>query len=156
MVEITRVDKWLVERLSQNVTLTTLLGGAKIYQEEAPANAVYPYVVYYDSSEYGNDINGVAAKRNAVETNYIVLAVTAGRSYQSLQAIADAIDSVLTGAQGNSGTGVNVLGTYRERSVRYTEDFQSTDKNKRNVTENEARTRVVYLGGEYKIIACEA
>lgn len=134
--ETTIAENWIRTTLNNDVTLTGLLGGGKIYNEVAPQNTAAPYVVFrYRGSR---DMRGMGASRRATTIVYLVEVISLpSQNFTDLGPIADRVDTVLHDTSGTNAGG-RVLGVVRENPFKLTEP-QSDG------------TYIRRLGGEYRI-----
>jgi len=108
--ELTRASQFLYSQLG------TLPGGAAIYDGVAPLNSPYPYVIVQVQSP-GADMMGVGTARIWATPLFLVKAIDKTRSWSTLTALADAIETRLHGATGSTGltaTDGRILSCVRE------------------------------------------
>ena len=110
----------------------------RIYEDVAPADASYPFIVWQCQSP-PRDVRGVGTFRVMVDTLYVVKAVTQASSYAPLAPIAKVIDSAMTNAEGSVVSDGLVFTSVRD------DQFSM-----REISEG---TQFRHLGGEYRIQA---
>jgi len=110
MSEIATVETWLYSVLSDDITLTGLVG-SRIYGYVAPRTATYPLVIY--QYQGGRDVAGVGATRILTNGVWLVKGVDHETSLTTLKAIEGRIDALLHKASGSVADG-QVLACVRE------------------------------------------
>lgn len=123
VIELFRIEQWLVEVLAGDAVLTALLAkhpdtGQCVYEYVAPKGALYPFVLY--SHQGSHDVRGVGPGRIMVSAVYQVKVVGQGASMAALTAAADRLDTLLQGASGAVVDGA-VLMCVRESPLAYAE-----------------------------------
>lgn len=134
------VDRW-VETTLKAAGLDLISAGltGRIYNEFAPRDAKYPFIIYQAQSP-ARDIRGVGAARVMVETIYIVKAVAQTNWYMDLAPIAAEIDRVMTSPNGVAITGEGFI-------------FTSIRQGQFRLVEVEDGQQFRHFGGEYQIHA---
>ena len=131
MIELTRIDRWLYQRL----TGSQLLAGLGIYNTVAPPEASMPFVLFaFQSAEA--DVMTIGARRLVVNPLYQIKVIGTGLSLAPLEPYADAIDAALQAQSGAALDGY-VLACIREQPL--------------VLMEEDAGTIYRHLGGLYRI-----
>lgn len=118
--ELIGTDDLIRDLLAADATLTTALGGTKIYADQAPQGTAFPYVILAFLSSPDTEV--VGGYRVHTRPLYLVKAVTEGNSWSTAGTIADRIDDVLQQAAGTRpAQGIEVQSIVREGIVRYIE-----------------------------------
>jgi len=110
MSEIATVETWLHNVLSNDVTLSGLVG-SRIYGYVAPNKATFPLVIF--QFQGGRDVAGVGAARIMTSGVWLVKSVDRETNFTNLKAIEARIDSLLHKASGSVADG-QVLACVRE------------------------------------------
>jgi hypothetical protein len=134
--DLSRVDKWLYSHMAADNIINTASGG-RIYADEAPQGAATPMVLY---AFLGGSDRLLSFRGRLSSVLYLIRAVNEGSSYDSILAVADRIDELLTTAISDQGTVVDdtrITACYREQP------HQRKDQ--------AFGVPVVYLGGYYRI-----
>lgn len=133
--ELFGVDTFLVGKLRADAALTTFVG-TRVFTDLAPQGTAFPYVTLLFQSAI--DRNAIPADRRIfTQVRYLIKAVTQEDGYAVAKQIADRIDRVLIGQEGDvPGEGIHVGCVYREEAVRYVEIDQGR--------------RINHLGGRYR------
>lgn len=134
MSETTTVETWLYSVLSNDVTLSGLVGG-RIYGYVAPEGATFPLVIY--QFQGGRDVAGVGATRIMTSGVWVVKGVDCETSFTALKAIADRIDALLHKSSGSVADG-QVLACVREEPFSLVEVIDSVQYR--------------HLGGMYRVL----
>lgn len=92
--------------------------GDRVYQDVAPASAIYPFIVI--QNQLSDDMLGVGSVRIYTDTIFIVKAVAQVDTYDPLRPLAKAIDVALNGVTGSVLDGT-VFACIREESFRLAE-----------------------------------
>src|SRR5690242_13267232 len=120
-LETTIAETWIFQQLAGDSTLAALIGGAthpRIYSDQAPQGAAYPYVAIAMLSDRSVlTQNGIRVMENIV---YIVKAVEKTASYADITSIANRLDALLH-KQSGTVTGGLVLSCTRENIIRFPE-----------------------------------
>lgn len=136
MAEITTVDAWLYATLSADATLTGLVG-TRIYLDQAPEGASFPFVVFQLQAAE-RDLVVIGGGRVWSSGLWLVRGVDKATSFTTLKSIEARIDALLH-AKSGSVTGGTVYECVREEPFRLTEVVD--------------RVRYLHLGGIYRIKA---
>lgn len=131
-------EEWLYSVLKNDGTLNgvSLLNGQRIYNEVAPQNAAFPYVVFGLRSATDLDKNN---GRLLTDTLYSVKVVGQSSSFAQLSAIFSRIDELLHLAQGTVTSG-RVIASSREEVFKYVEN-------------GDGGVLYHHLGGYFRILA---
>lgn len=134
------IDDWM--RLAIGTSSTPVLalssvGVTGVYDRLAPANAIYPFVVWQSQSI--RDVGGVGPGRWMLEAIYIIKAIAEVNSFEPLKPIVQAIDTIVEGVTEFPFAGGYVNGTQR------IEPFQ--------LVEFDDGHEVRHFGGQYRIYA---
>lgn len=129
--ETTVIDEWLLDVLSD---LDDITG---VYADLAPAEALYPFVVFQHQAS--SDVAGVGPNaRIMIDADYVIRVIAATTSFTGLVGIATEIDTLLEGQSGATTGGV-VLGVARREQYREVEQYENQ--------------QIRHLGGRYRIVA---
>ncbi len=118
------IDAWIVDTLTGDATITGLVGD-RVYSEEAPAGALFPYIVVRTLDT--RDVTSATADRIMVTELRVIEAITEGQSYAPLKAIVERVDVLFhqrpdTGSQtAGSSAGVTIFASYRDRQLKLAE-----------------------------------
>lgn len=112
--------------------------GSRIYEDRAPLSAQYPFIIFQNQDI--KDISAVGAYRLLVEYYVIIKAVDQVASYSSLEAIADRIEYLFHGTNGEN-EGIKVLFSKRERPF--------------EMPEQDGEKQFRHLGGFYRFYVYE-
>lgn len=144
MNEIDRIDQFVVTKLGADAQLVALVG-TRVYKDQAPADAVFPLVIFrsYD----GPDTTANGGRRVMVSPLYQVFGVdieggsgvASSNAKVAVKNIADRIDAVLQAASGDAGSDAYVSQVLRERTY--------------DMTSEESGVLYRYLGGFYRVWA---
>lgn len=115
-IEITAVDRWLYEKLTDDAALMSAVSA--VYGYVAPPAAVYPFVLF--SYLGGTDVAGQPAVRILTSGLWQVKVVGASSSFLSIEQAAKRIDELLQGAS-SSGAAADVYGCVRTQPLAFTE-----------------------------------
>ncbi len=140
MNEIPRINRWITEALSDDAQIAAIAGD-RIYQDQAPEMAAYPFIIFQFSD--GEAINGIGACRVMVRTRYVVKAVSLDAADADARTLADRIDAVIgsaTAASHSEDATIHFSGRL-ESPVAYTEPARNSSRTYR------------HLGGVYVIEA---
>lgn len=127
MHELGGVDTFLTEQLTAEPTIQQVAGG-RVFSDLAPEGTPFPYIIFNLNAERGLGMIG-SCDRVASVPDYLVKAVTEGRSYQVALQLANAIDRALVGASGSAtadGQEVQIKAIRCITRVRHTEQAEST------------------------------
>src|SRR5215207_915380 len=108
-------DQWLYENLLADATLVGLIG-SRFYADEAPASAVYPYVMWNLIS--ATDVRGQGTFRIMVNCLYLVKVVGKATSYGALMPASDRIHAAIDAKGGDTIAGDHVFSCVREEPYR--------------------------------------
>lgn len=132
--DLSRVNQWLYNVLSQDVLLSNMVGG-RIFVDEAPQNTGLPLVLF---SFLGGADRVQTLRSRLTNAIYLVRAVGSGSSYDAIENLADRIDEVLfVPEQGVLLRDIRIASCSREQP------------HQRKDFENGVAT--VYLGGFYRV-----
>jgi hypothetical protein len=114
---IEAVDQCIANTLSNDNGIKAIVS-QRVYREQAPQNATFPYIVFGLMS--GIDRNMLGPVRAFTRGQYMVKAVTVGEGFATADDIMDLVDTLL---QDKSLTvsGYRVMPIHREEMFRYTE-----------------------------------
>jgi hypothetical protein len=93
--EIPRIERWITWALSNDVQLASIVG-SRIYSDQAPEHAAYPFVVF--SHQAGEDANGVGTCRVLTRNLYQIAVWMRDRHDDNSRLAADRIDEVISKA----------------------------------------------------------
>jgi hypothetical protein len=127
MHELGGVDTFLTQRLAADPIIQQVAGG-RVFSDLAPEGTAFPYVIFSLNAERGLGMIG-SCDRVASIPDYLVKAVTEGRSYQVALQLANAIDRAVVGAFGSAiadGQEVQIKAVRCITRVRYTEQADGT------------------------------
>lgn len=96
MNELDAAAKHIYDTLLAHDALTDLIG-TRVYELDAPDEAVYPFVVYSFAGGTDRQVAG-ADQRMITRPRYLVLACHDQRDMATVRAIANALDDALTGS----------------------------------------------------------
>lgn len=132
--ELYGLDQFIVGKLRADAALTALVG-IRVFTDLAPEGTQFPYVIVQAQSAI--DRNAIPADRRIfTQASYLIKAVTQADSYQTASQIAQRIDVVLRGQDGDvPAEGIHVGCIYRTEAIRY--------------AEVEAGRRINHCGGRY-------
>jgi len=105
--EIPGIEQWVENRIKTDPILLTLgiVDGnpvaSRVYDTHAPASAIFPYIVI--TSTVPRDTRGVGTTRIMVDILYSIKVVASVSAYTSISAIANRIDALFHGFNGESG-----------------------------------------------------
>lgn len=116
--EVSIIDAWVVAQLSSTVGVTNLVG-SRIYNQYAPTNADYPFIIFQQQTL--RDVRGVGGVRIMVDSLYVVKGISQGNDFAQLGVLATAIDTALNIPPGGSVTGGYVMASVREEPFALTE-----------------------------------
>lgn len=132
--ELSRVNMWLMDRLSGDTELNTSTSG-RIYVDEAPEGAAVPMVVFQFLGGSDKVLTGTG---RLTQVLYLVRAINSSSSYSTIASMADRIEAVLTvPTSGTTVDEVRITACYREQP------HQRMD--------SQFGIRTVYMGGFYRI-----
>jgi len=97
---------WIFDTLNADEDLA-----GKVHHLIAPARATPPYVVYQEQS--GIDVATANGSRIMANLLYLVRVISAGRSLESIKALANTVDELLQRASGSNASG-EVISCTRE------------------------------------------
>ena len=136
MIELARVEEWLIDILAGDVTLTGLVS-TRIYNQLAPLGVTLPFVVF--NWQASRDVFGLGTLRIMMNGLYTVKVVdNAASGMASAVAIADQIDTLLHAADGSVAAAA-ILAVMRVEQINYVETV--------------AGEHFRHLGGVYRIVA---
>lgn len=135
--ELFAADDLMRDLLAADATLTTALGGTKIYSEDVPQGTNRPYVVLMFLG--GEDTMVSGGYRAYTQPLYLVKGVTDANNWTLAATIFRRIDEVLHHASGVvASEGVVIQSITRERETRFVETpLQGT--------------RIRHYGGQYRL-----
>lgn len=136
MIELARVEEWLIDILTGDATLTGLVG-TRIYNQIAPLGVTLPFVVF--NWQASRDVFGLGTIRimmNGLYTVKVVDDATTGMA--AAVAIADQLDTLLHAASGTVADAA-ILAVMREEQINY--------------VETTAGEHFRHLGGIYRVVA---
>ncbi len=117
-------DEWLYGVLSGNATITGIVG-TRVFNEIAPDDAIFPYVVFFASSPGNDYLLAGPANRLWSRAIYTVKGVAQQSSYGgNLLTLFQTFDSLLDGKTATVTRG-EVVSCVRQTTVKYAE--KSTD-----------------------------
>ena len=131
--EVAVLDEW-VEAVCASSAAITGEAGDRVFSELAPADAVYPFVVYQTQST--TDLHVVGPDRLLTEVELLIRGVSATSSYTPLKPLAKAIDLAFHGTVGTTdGSTISCL--RRTRQFKLVEQYEGS--------------QVRHLGGIYRV-----
>jgi len=133
--DVTRIDQWIYSTLSSNATLNTLVGG-RIYGDMAPQGATFPLILF---SFLGGADKVLTFRSRFTNAIYLIRAVGRGSSFNSVEEVADGIDTLLSQIPDN---GIVV------RDIRIASCTREQPHQRKDM---ESGVPTVYLGGFYRI-----
>ena len=129
--ETTRVEQWIFEQLADDSTVVANAGAnvldatkAGVYVPQAPEGALYPLVRY--NLMAGTDSLSMGTTRNMTDCVYQVLCVGQTESYQSLETLADRVDTLLTNPSDTTVDSHVIIGSWREQVIKIPELVSGT------------------------------
>ncbi len=132
--ELSRVNMWIMDRLSGDTELNTRSGG-RIYVDEAPEGAAVPMVVFQFLGGSDKILTGTG---RLTQVLYLIRAIDASGTYSTIAPMADRIEAVLTvPTAGTTVDEVRITAVYREQP------HQRMD--------SQFGIRTVYMGGFYRM-----
>jgi len=132
MNELALCDEWVYGKLAGDAVIQAALSGG-IYRSLAPEGATEPLMVYEVAPD--NDVAFIGAARVQVNADYTIRAITRGDSFDSANAIADAIDAEMHDARDEIRG--RQIAAARIKPISY--------------TTTERDTRFNYAGGVYRL-----
>lgn len=105
-MELTRIETWLYEALSDITGLATLAPGG-VHHRKATVGTAYPFITFHSTAPV--DMPSFGNSPRAVVDTYLVKAIAPGQSSASLEPLCDAIDAALEKASA-SVAGASVRG----------------------------------------------
>jgi len=107
--------EFLYQALVGDAQIVADVGAGQVYEDEAPAEAVYPFIVI-GMGESGQDAVGANNQRCMVVCSALVRVVGLGNDMVRLKRVCARVDAVLHGASGMMGG--HMVMTTRERPFR--------------------------------------
>lgn len=113
-----RVYAWLSSVLRADSSLVTLLGGSKVYHDEAPQGTAPPYIVLANMSDVPIKVLGNVEVWS--EDVFLVKGIDRSTSQATLEGVMNRADAVLNGSSGTVTNGT-VFFCASEDAVKYIE-----------------------------------
>ena len=131
------LKKYIYSTLAGDAALSALVGN-RFYDDRAPLSTQYPFIIF--QIQDAKDISAVGAYRLLVEYPVIIKAVDQVASYNALGTIADRIEALFHGTNGEN-EGIKVLFSKRERPF--------------EMPEQDGEKQFRHLGGFYRFYIWE-
>lgn len=96
MNELPRINRWITEVLTDDPATAAIIDG-RIYHDQAPEDASYPFIVFSFSD--GEAVNGLGACRLMTRARYQIKVVARDVLDANARTLADRIDAVIGTAQ---------------------------------------------------------
>lgn len=113
-----RLYSWLSATLRADATLVSLLGGQKVYHDEAPSGTVPPYIVLIQVSALPVKVLGNVEVWS--ESLFLVKGIDRSTSQGTIEGVMQRADAVLNGASGTVTNGT-IFFCASEDEVKYIE-----------------------------------